>query len=429
MKVQRTIITVARMSLSAIFLIFFADFPQAGQSTSVVLNLKKGAIADYGATPWYTEDISVGISPMQFALDTGTNLLWATSTECNTTACNAHNKVDTKQSEFSWVAQPDPPKTVSFGPWGSMGVWTGKAPFNIAAPSLSSDITFYASVNYGGEKFQYLAWGAGIGFPSESSSVTGTDFFFQKLVEDKVVDAEFSVYTDGDSNKGEFILGQSDTSKYDPSTGVNLPVRKSPLPDLAYLWGTTLDVFDVGGESIINLENAIFFLDTGSSRFKGDDKYVYPIMNELLVFKDSQGNGIFVKYFEKDESGDLQWVGLEYATGGPSDYPNLPDISLTLGDTCNLSDGEKLRISLSPDQYSYQGEVGERQGKWIVAVHRLDGVGGLLVGSTFMDLIYTSFQYQTSGANDLSQGNMTIFKTRQGEQPSEYQCIKSMKGA
>ena len=189
---------------------------QAYLDASIVINLKRGQVADYGATPWYTEDLAVGTSPMRFALDNGTELLWATSDQCKTTACEAHEKVNTSQPEFSWVQQPQPPTKVSFGPWGSMGVWIGKAPFIQSSASLSTPLTFYASVNYEGEKFQYLAWGGGIGFPSESKSVTDTDFYFKALVDSGAVGVSYSVYTDASSGTGAFILGAPDTSKYDP---------------------------------------------------------------------------------------------------------------------------------------------------------------------------------------------------------------------
>ena len=303
-----------------------------------------------------------------------------------------------------------------------MGVWIGKAPFVQASPQPSTPLTFFASVDYEGDRFQYLAWGGGIGFPSESKSVSETDFYFKALVDSGAVGASFSVYTDASSGTGAFILGAPDTSKYDPSTAVRLPAKKNASPGLNYLWGTLLTDVQVADESLPALQNQIFYLDTGSSRFKGDDTYVYPIMDKLLEYKDDQGNDIFEKYYEP-VGGTLTWTGLQYRSGGPADYANLPDLSLTLGDTCGQQQGKRLRISLSPDEYSYKVDVGDRQGAWVVGVHRLDGVGGLLVGSTFMDLIYTAFEYERGSDDSLSQGNMMVFRTNQGTQPSGYQCV------
>lgn len=236
------------------------------------------------------------------------------------------------------------------------------------------------------------------------------------------VSPSYSLYTDVSAGTGAFILGAPDTSKYDPSTAVRLPAKKSPRPDLNYLWGTLLTDVEIADTSLSPLQNQMFYLDTGSSRFKGDSTYVYPIMEKLLEYNDGQGNPIFVKYNETID-GKTIWTGLQYSSGGPADYTNLPDLSLTLGDTCNQQQGKRLRISLSPDQYSYKVDVGDRQDNWVVAVHRLDHVGGLLVGSTFMDLIYAAFAYEKGSDDSLSQGDMTLFKTNQGTQPSAYQCV------
>ena len=90
-------------SMASVVGCLLAAFGHASEDVSIVINLERGQLADYGATPWYTEDLAVGTSPMRFALDTGTNLLWATSDQCNTTACDAHKKVNTTQPGFSWV--------------------------------------------------------------------------------------------------------------------------------------------------------------------------------------------------------------------------------------------------------------------------------------------------------------------------------------
>ena len=395
---------------------------QPNRDASITIDLYHGLFADYGATPWYTPNLSVGTSPMRFALDTGTNLLWATSDQCNTAACGVHRRVDTSQPGFSWVRKPQPPQEVSFGPWGSMGVWIGKASFVHTYPALSTPLTFFASVNYRGEKFEYLAWGGGIGFPSESSSVKDTDFYFKALVDSGAVGPAFSIHTNPDTGSGAFILGAPDSSQYDPSTAVNLPPKKSVNPELAYLWGTPLANVQVGTVPLPALQNQIFYLDTGSSRFKGDGAYVYPILNQLLGYKDRRGKDIFEKSYEMVD-GQLTWTGLQYASGGPGDYANLPDLRLTLGDACGGVQGRRLEISLSPTQYSYQVEIGDRPYEWVVAVHRLDGVGGLLVGSTLMDFVYAAFQYNRSADGTLSQGNMTLFKKNLGPQPAGYQCV------
>ena len=99
-----------------------------------------------------------------------------------------------------------------------------------------------------------------------------------------------------------------------------------------------------------------------------------------------------MKYYETVQ-GTRTWTGLQYSSGGPDDHPNLPDMSLTLGDTCDQQQGKRLMISLSPDQYSY---------KVTLATGRAMGGGRAPAGRRgrptgridFLDLIYAAFAYE-----------------------------------
>ena len=104
-------------------------------------------------------------------------------------------------------------------------------------------------------------------------------------------------------------------------------------------------------------------------------------------------------------------VGLEYTTGSPADYPNLPNLKLNLGQSCKGTNLSSVDITLTPTQYSYKVDVGDRAGKWVIAMQRLDGIGGLLVGSTSLDLIYSSYRYIDSGTQ-LTQGDMYIYEKK-----------------
>lgn len=395
------------------------------QSTTVI-PLKKGLLADYGATPWHTTNTFVGTSPIRFTLDTGSPLLWATSDRCQTDACQAHLQVDTGQADFSWIKEPPPPISKDFGPWGKMDTGLGYAPFvmEVGAAANVLGLAFYAATDYRGLQFSTLAWDGGIGFPSESASVDEDDFYFHQLyLQGQVRRPAFSYMTDGLSGTGQALLGDDDPSWYDEATEVVLAPKKSADPGLQYLWGTTLYAMKVGEKSLPALKSQLFYLDTGSSRFKGDAEYVYPIMQQLLTYKDAGGRDIFEKYYE-EVKGELTWTGLKYANGGtPYDYPDLPDLSLILGESCRGSGTARLSLSLSPEQYSYRVDIGERAGEWVVAVHLLNGVGGLLVGSTLMDLVYTRFEYEVTQDQQLSQGWMYLFRTSRGEQPAAYTCI------
>lgn len=430
-KIKRICLTTAAIVALAATLgsnAFSAISGGANQDSYITFDLQLGKMADYGATPWYTSDIYLGTSQLNFALDTGANFIWATSDQCATPACSMHNKVNTKQLAFHWVDQTT--KTRSFGPWGSMQTWTGIVPFDYGTRSAndrntieyaesSINILFFASIKYVGLKFSSLAWDGGIGFPSRSDQVEkGSDFFFGKLLESgQVAIAELSMYTNSAEKTGAVYLGGGNPTKFMANTEVVLQPKSSAIP---YLWGTDLYDFLVGQQHLPALTNQIFFIDSGSSRFKGDATYIYPVLEALLTYKDSQGNPIFSKYHE-----DGTWTGIYYTSGGPSDYPNLPDIELKIGQSCFGDSSKKAAVTLDRSQYSYFVEEGDRQDKWVIAFHRLDGVGGLLVGSTFMDLFYTTFRYNGSGGNDLTQGDMSLYLKSQGAGPAKIICTSN----
>jgi len=413
-------VTFRIVHVPIIALSFFAGSLPAAAQEPVYYTMLKGEMADYGATPWFTEDILVGKSIMNFTLDTGTTLLWATSDECITAACEPHHKVNSTQPGFVWLEQPDPPIEVNFGPWGVMDVWIAEAPFVGPEPAPSLNLTFDASVSYTGPKFQYLTWDGGIGFPSESQSVMRNDFYFEAFVEATGLPAVFSTYTADATGRGAFVLGGVDLAMIDPTSEVVLEPLKSPVE--FDLWGTPLAQFSVGLTQLPELSGQVFFVDSGSSRFKGDQTYIYPILNELLTYTDDVGSPIFEKYYE-DLDGVNAWTGLQYVTGGPTDHPNLPSFTLELGRSCGGDENSHLSIQLSPEQYSYYVDVGDRTGQWVAAVHVLDGVGGLLVGATFMDLVHVTFNYETSIPGVLSQGNMSLHRKTEGLQPQSYLCV------
>lgn len=402
-------------------LLQFTTFSASADQMS--LPLKMGPVADYGATPWYTTGLIMGISPMQFALDTGTNLFWATVDACTTPACKAHQQVSTSQPDFEFVPNPNYPKQVGFGPWGSMEVKLGQVPVKVGSATISGG-RFDASIDYEGNKFQYLSWGGGVGLPSESTSVSSdiNNVFLSLYQNGSLANPVFAFYTDHSTQTGAAVLGGDEPSQYDPATMVELLPKKSSSQDLIYLWGTNVSQVLVGSTDISELTNGIFYLDTGSSRFKGGRDYMEPILNEFLTYKDHEGNPIFEEY--SDEPG-TPFTGIKYANGkSPQDFLDiLPLFSVTIGNTCNGNNEYTTKISLSPDQYSYKVDVGDRQGEWVAAFHVLDGVDGLLVGSTFMDLVYTRFAFNVLADQSLSQATMALYKKPSGAQPKGYECV------
>ncbi len=392
--------------------------PGVGFAQMIALDMKRDGMADYGASPWYVHPVAFGSSDLKLAFDTGARFLWATSDQCTTPACKEHSSVNTNQPGFNWIDQTT--TTRSFGPWGDMKTRTGKVSLTLSQVGVSLDQQFFAAINYDGSQFGTLDWDGGIGFPSESSLVeAGSDFFFRDLYySGDVGKAEFSFFTDP-SGAGYVGLGGDIPGVFDPATEVRLEPKKSPTPADGYLWGTELHAVIIGTDVLPGLLNQIFFVDTGSSRFKGDGQYVYPILETLYKITDSGGNQIFEKYFEAGV-----WTGLQYANGGPAAYPKLPNLSIVIGQSCKTAENQAVKVSLTPSQYSYLVDTGDRQGKYVVAVHRLDGVGGLLVGSTFMDYVYTRFTHGTPSQNVLTQSDMFIYeKVASSDQPAGYECL------
>ena len=137
-----------------------SDSAKDSEALKITLNLSMGLVADYGATPWRTSDIKFGDSQMNVALDTGTNLLWATVSDCETDACKVHRGIDTSQADFRYISDATYPKTVDFGAWGKMTVKLGSIPVSVGTGNPTSvPLRFDASVDYSGSQFQYLAWG------------------------------------------------------------------------------------------------------------------------------------------------------------------------------------------------------------------------------------------------------------------------------
>lgn len=150
----------------------FPSFLFAADASSIYsLELKLEKMADYGASPWYTEDIKVGENQLKLSPDSGANFTWATSNLCHTDACNAHSKVNTSQPCFEWIDKT--PTVRSFGPWGSMSTMTGEIAFNYVDEGNGK-------LTQGNMILYQKSSGAGpqnllcVSTPSNTSSIAGT---------------------------------------------------------------------------------------------------------------------------------------------------------------------------------------------------------------------------------------------------------------
>ncbi len=323
-----------------------------------VLNFKLelGPIANYGATPWYTSELHMGKSAINFTLDTGTTLFWATTTDCESVACKAHPRVDSSQSEYRKLISPNYPKTVDFGPWGEMRVDLASVPLNKDGKEVYR-VQFAAASNYSGSEFEYLNWSGGIGLPSDTSFVDSEQTAFLPLLLKKQIIKRpiFSRSVDPKQKTGKFVFG-AESENRDQRSAVHLPAKKSNIEGFRYLWGTNLIGVSIGKTRLAPLDDSILYLDTGSSRFKGNAENVEPILKEFYKYE-KYGERIFEVI---NDSENQNIIGLKYANGTkPSDYEGiLPNFNINTGVSCGQQRGY-VTIALSPEQYSYKIEKGE----------------------------------------------------------------------
>lgn len=325
-------------------------------------DLMRGAYQDNGASPWYST-VPVGSQKqmMKLALDTGTNMDWVTSTQCNTTACTMPDRVrfDPAQSNsFAWVNQDQ--VKLDYGPWGKLTANTGRDQITLP-DGTTAPVTLGLAIDYHGEKFIEVDWDGCIALPSIGPMQDNMSFLFEDMVNSGQIDqsaAHFGFCTDVSSGTGCCILGGYDTTQMDLSSVLYIPYAlynvptKNGLVPLPYIWSSSLAQVLFDGVEIC--QNATFCLDTGSSRFKGDGTF----MNKIRALA-------------AKSAGDLQ---------------------ITVGQDMT---GQAGQIVVPPSIYEETIEKGTGSGTISAQFHELDGVTGLfLAGSILMDHLYTVHQYR-----------------------------------
>ena len=324
-------------------------FPLSG----VLFPMQRGPYQNNGASPWYTQT-SLGTpgQSLKFAIDTGTNMVWTTSTLCAPTSCQHYSggRFDyEKSSTYQWVDCIQVP--FSFGPWGTMQVETGQDV--LALPNGAGlPIVLYLSADYSGSQFAQLDWDGGIGIPSGSPYKQGdTTFIVQEMMNRGMISAGWPFVSfdwDGGSSTGSCRIGGYDPSKYIPTEGLFLPwTPYTQFSGVEYIWTCDLATYAVGGQVIG--KNLQFALDSGSSQFKGDDN----LMNQTLQLIQSMGNPP---------------VQLSFPGGGT--------------------------ITVTPDMYNVTIQAGPDQGKTLPQFQPLGLTGLALVGSVVMESCYTIFSYR-----------------------------------
>ena len=322
--------------------------------SGAIFPMNKGPYQNNGAAPWFTTT-SIGTPPQQlkFAIDTGTNILWSTSSMCSPTGCQHYSGGRFNwgtSSSFRWINKSYTP--FSFGPWGTMQVVLGSDVLGIPAAS-PLPIQFYLSAEYSGPQFAQLDWDGGLGIPSGSAYVQqGNSFIVAGLMNSGTISSNMPYIAfdwDPVSRAGSCQMGGVDQSKFIASEGIFMPwTPYTQFAGVEYIWTTPLDSYVVGGQSLGS--NLQFALDSGSSQFKGDDK----LMNDTLKIVGPQG--------------------------GPP---------VVLG----LNGGE---MTVTSDVYMATVEAGPDRGKTLPQFNPLGLTNLALVGSVVMEQCYTIFGYQPS---------------------------------
>lgn len=379
------------------------------EATGISIKLDRGPYQNNGASPWYA-CIGLGTTPqpLKFSFDTGSNFIWVTSSLCQPNTCEHYGDkqfVYQLSSSFTWVDEQG--MDVSFGPWGSMEVQSGRDVFTltpllyqsgIGEVSLLSDI--YLAKSYEGLQFSELDWDGGIGVPSITEVAETTAYppfryqsfvnqaeaasfhFFQSLIEQEIVSPKcpyVGFLTDINSKTGQVQFGQLDDDYRNSREYLFLPWDQYAAP---YLWTSKIFSLSIGHKQVISPESLqkepyFFALDSGSSAFKGD----VTLMNTLYNIASQTKEDVVVEIGRTDA-------------------------------------GDVGKLVVTADMYNVFIEEGEDKGKVITQFQPLEGGDYIaLVGSVMMDYLYTVYEYSIhyiDGKPNLLPVGMWVFNKPSG---------------
>lgn len=353
----------------------------------VRFDMTRGPFQMYGASPWYTT-IGVGTppQPMKFALDSGTNIVWSTSTLCGPTGCQHYGGSQFNygaSSSFRFIDQTR--RKYSFGPWGDMVVETG-ADVLRTPDGRTLPVQFYLSAQYDGAQFASIDWDGGMGIPSGTAYVQpGNSFIVQDMMNAGAISPGspfVSFGWDQASKAGNCIIGGYDPNAFDPADGIFVPwTEYTKFQGVGYIWTTPMQSWAVGDKVLAQATAAApywFSLDSGSSQFKGDDD----LMNQTLGLVGPNAGG--------------------------------PPVVIALGAPNAAAIGT---LTVTPPMYNAVIQTGPGKGALISQFQPLGLPGLALVGSTLMEWCYTIYEYTVSGSAGrytLAPRGMWIFNKRGG---------------
>jgi len=428
------------------------------QESGIKIDLSKGPIYAFGATPWYTEDLIFSAPSnkdqservLPFTIDTGTTMIWATLDYCSDPACMDHtdngntdsNMVSYLQTGVDYdLSNISITEQVSFGPWGSMGADIAESTVAIKnTPDVnlfSRALQFIGANDYSKDQFRTLNWYGGIGLPSHGKYIHalpslekdkingyGNDFFFgqlhQNMMNNKKIDFQpvFSNwYTD---NTGGFLLGAVDASIYDSTTEISMTKNDHVIPGSKSMWATDIVDIKVGGIVPRDMPDMkfSFFVDSGSSRFKGDYDIVNPILKELYnpqIHEWIKGEGEYKEYN----------VGLRYKKTKTPNPVNEKKWDIYVGECANNKNASYITLDASDYTYKVKNPENPDIDEWHVALHSLGGfpsepsknvIGGLLAGTQLMEKFYTTFEYNYDETDkQYSQKEIKFYNIKDGK--------------
>ncbi|WP_300729481.1 pepsin-like aspartyl protease [Pseudomonas sp.] len=325
--------------------------PSPSLENGLVFHMYRGPLQNNGATAWYSPlQLGTPGQPLKLALDTGTNITWATSTLCQPDQCQHYSaKRFNYQRSRTFAFTDCLQRPYSFGPWGTMQVEAGSDVLTLPNKNTMAMNVFLAA-RYSGEQFRQLDWDGGIGLPSSSAyAEERNSFLFLELLRNHVIDpVQPYVCFDWDpaTHRGTCRMGALDMSKL-KGPHLFLPWSAyTTVPGVEYIWSSGLSHYSVGGETLAT--DIGFALDSGSSQFKGDDTLMRKTLQRI-------------------------------ALGGN------PDVVL------GFEDGE---ITLGADLYNVLIEEGPQKGQTIPQFAPLGLTDLVLVGSLVMEQCYTVYEYR-----------------------------------
>lgn len=357
---------------------------------SVLFLMNRGPYQNNGASPWYTEaTLGTPGQKLKFALDSGTNQIWMTSTLCSPTSCQHYSggRFDySKSSTFRFTDCVEVP--YSFGPWGTMQVEVGQDVLGLPG-GATLPLGLNLAADYSGSQFAQLDWDGGIGLPSGSPyKQAGTSFIVQELMNKGLISPDMpfvSIDWDGTTSLGSCQIGGYDSNKFIDNEYIFMPwTPYTQFNGAEYLWTTPLQNYAVGGITVA--QNVQFALDSGSSQFKGDND----IMNQTLALIKQLGS---------------------------------PPVVMTINGGV---------ITVPSDIYNVTIQAGPDKGKTLPQFNPLGLASLVLVGSVLMEFCYTIHEYRVvqcgPGVYSLTPYGMWVFNKPGGPKIITKSSITPFKG-